>query len=558
MGILDDDSLDARARPFIAETRSRPTDELLQRAALIEEAPSPAMLEDTAQWIGIFDEMAAAGFTPEELLRIALRIDKPAFEVFGPDAAMLGHLFAIDAGLPIARQVCEELLVRSAGKLEWKDQRLANVALARLATGDIDPRFEPLFGWHPLAPTELRAIISAIAPERREAFVIARSKPLAGEGVNTPRSAAFILDQLLWIVDLVPGIRSKFDALLAAATGDDQRDKLATEIAAGTPRTLEPRPTKKALRARAYWGEATKKATRADEILSLAEQAYARKLAVDAPELATVATWIAAGPKRQKQIALLVARTLGESTKTPSKVVDIASFGGPPIATIVCGSSRFCLVPGGTFEMGFSKKEEAAVRARSEVNADCDNHFETYEQLFEQLDVMRPITQVRVGPMLVGQDPGRVFNLDAATDALQESPFRVPSEAEWEYCARGGKARELTYRGDVVPDEEEWFEETHALGVQGANEFGLWGFGYEPELCADAWSETHDDHPADGTPRKGTGDRVVRGGAAQIYPWQACGEWHMLLAAFRMRSSAWEFQIALRFVLGIDCGVRGD
>jgi hypothetical protein len=557
MGILDDDSLDTRAKAIIQKKRTA-TSELLSRAAMIEESPSPAMLEDTAQWIAATDELAAAGFTPEQILRLALRATKDRFGLFPPDNSMLAHLFAIDAGLAIARSVCDEILAKNASPLEWEDQRLASAALARLAKDRaIEARFDVLFEWEH-DPTELRAIIGALPPDRREALVTARAVPDTGEDVDTARNAAYIVDKLLWIADLVPSVRERFATLLSVAAGDDEHDRLAKEVASNTQRTIEPRPTQEARDALKYWDHTIATANRAADIHHVARDVYARSIVVDAPELSTVASWSKAGAKRQKQIAVAVAKAVSEHAGKACKVVDIVSYGGPPIATLALGKQRFCLVPGGAFEMGFSEEEEAAVRANAEVNAGCGNHWELYEQLFEQVHAMRPITHVRVGPMLVEQGRGEVFELDEATDVLDKSPFRVPSEAEWEYCARGGKQRELTYRGDVVPDHEEWFEATAKLGVKGANHFGLHGFGFEPELCADAWHETLDDHPVDGSPRKGDGERVVRGGAAQLYPWQATGEWHMLLSAFRMPSSASEFSIAMRFVLGIQCGAKRD
>lgn len=555
MGILDDDSLDARARPIIKKKRGTVREELLERAALVEESPSPAMLESAATWLAIADDLTAAGFTPAELLRVAVRTNKSTFGVGGPDSDMLCHLFAVDAGRDIARALCEELL--ALAPLDYRRQRIANAALARLAKDRaIDPRFDVLFDWSPVEPTQLRTIFSSLPEDRRIEILRVRAVPTTAKDVNVARNAAFKVDLLLWILDLVPTARPALDVLLAAAKGDDQYDKLAAEVASNVPRTLEPRPTRSARRALEYLVGKSTKAKRAGDINTLAQDVYARRLAVDAPELSTVGAWAAAGAKRQKQIAASVAKAVTAQLGIACKLVDIASYGGAPIATFASGKRRFCLVPGGTFEMGFSEEEEAAVRAQSEVNADCGNHFELYEQLFEQVSAMRPITHVRVQPMLVEQGRGQTFELDEATDVLAESPFRVPSEAEWEYLARGGKLRELTYRGDVVPDTADWFEETAKLGVKGANAFGLWGFGYEPELCADAWHETLDDHPRDGTPRRGDGDRVARGGAAQLYPWQETGEWHMLLSAFRMPSSVWEFAIALRFVLGIDCGAR--
>lgn len=65
------------------------------------------------------------------------------------------------------------------------------------------------------------------------------------------------------------------------------------------------------------------------------------------------------------------------------------------------------------------------------------------------------------------------------------------------------------------------------------NAFGLAALGSANEICADMWIPGFVGAPADARPRTGDGPRTVRGGAADCYPWQGCGEWLLLLAATR-------------------------
>jgi hypothetical protein len=543
--------LDERARPaIIAAHRDAPSDEALQKAALVEYEPSPAMLEQTARWIRIRGELADAGLTPAEILRVFLRAEAHVYDVLGPGNAMLALVFTDVSDVVIAHDVCEHLL--SLEEIPYHVKDVGTIAMARIAAdGELDPRFDRLLEWGHVHVPVIRALLAALPLERREALVLSKSTPIVGLG-GIAISAAFILDMLLTVRDLVdtPAIAVVRASLIAAVraspitAGDPRVEALIAEEAGGTPRPVHPRPTPDAQQALQYLADKRKAERRAAELGPLAERVHSqRAIVVDAPELASVPAWAAAGEQRQQEIAEAVVAALGPDFS----LVGLQRFGGPPIAVLSHEDKRFCIVPGGTFEIGFSPDEEAEVRLADERNAGCGDHNE----LYDSLELMRPLTRVAVGPMVVAQEQGTAIPPQDATDELELSPLRLPSEAEWEYLARGGRHRELTYRGAEVPDSEEWFEATYKLGIDGANAFGLWGFGFEPEACADVFHPGHDDIPTDGSPRRGDGPRVVKGGAAQVYPWQACGEWQLLLSAMRTPQTSWKFALSLRLVIGI-------
>ena len=81
------------------------------------------------------------------------------------------------------------------------------------------------------------------------------------------------------------------------------------------------------------------------------------------------------------------------------------------------------------------------------------------------------------------------------------------------------------------------------------NGFGLRLLGLLPEILSDPWTP-HDEAPG----VQNEGPRVVRGGAEAVAPWQACGEWHLLLNAMRTSSAAWPFW-ALRVAVGVRVAV---
>ena len=103
---------------------------------------------------------------------------------------------------------------------------------------------------------------------------------------------------------------------------------------------------------------------------------------------------------------------------------------------------------------------------------------------------------------------------------LTGKQFRLPTEAEWEYAARGGKrSYGAKYAGDNDIDNVAWYwdnsnKTTHPVGRKRANELGLYDMsGNVWEWCQD-WhgdyssaSQTNPQGPGSGR------NRVVRGGS---------------------------------------------
>jgi len=552
---LDDVPITVDGQPttvaaLVAGLRARiPSDASLDAATVAFDSASPAMLDTHARWLDLLPSLRAA-LPPERLLQVCARSLDGAYggRDISPSVELFDRLLddAGAAGLPWATAVCDAAL---GGTLPQTLSMIAATAAARLLPDRSADTLLPLVDFY-TSPEAKRAILAAASPEPRARWLqdflaVARfaARPDGGQFVGNR------VERVLPLLDLFGDApsRASLEEALAAAGDHPAVAAARAELAAGPSRTPVDRRAVNAASAD-YVRAQSRQRRRILEVATVVQRAATRAISVDdAAELDDADAWLAAPEPRRRAIVERVARALGDSFELQG----IETFDGDdlPIAVFRHEGARFHLIPGGTFDMGFSPSEEAAFRpaaARAEAEG-IDNWYEEYGALLDNLASMRPLPAVRVRPLLVAQAPTGVTSIATLADSIEAGRFRLLSEAEREYLARGGIASWLTPLGNEPVGDEALAALEEPTGA-----FGLVALGLYPELCADSWHDGYEGAPTDGTPRPGGLPLVVRGGASWVHPWQACGEWQLLLCAVRSTSSGWSDQAAARWALGID------
>ena len=211
-----------------------------------------------------------------------------------------------------------------------------------------------------------------------------------------------------------------------------------------------------------------------------------------------------------------------EAPSVPEKVSTEEAPSVPEKETITVNGVSFDMVrvEGGTFEMGSNDPEASGYEKPV--------HAETVEDFYIGSTEVTQDTWVAV--MGINPSTSKGGNLPVENvswddceefcnrlNALTGRNFRLPTEAEWEYAARGGiLSRGCEYSGSDFIEIVAWHEgnsnyQTHLVASKQPNELGLYDMsGNVGEWTSDLWSENY------GSSR-GSGNngsyRVVRGGS---------------------------------------------
>ncbi len=208
-----------------------------------------------------------------------------------------------------------------------------------------------------------------------------------------------------------------------------------------------------------------------------------------------------------------------------SRVVGAAENEELPI-TVNGVTFNMVYVEGGTFMMG----------ATSEQGSDADSdekptHSVTLSSYYiGQTEVTQALWEEVMGsnPSIFKGDTNPVESVswDDCQTFIQKlnkrtgKTFRLPTEAEWEYAARGGKkSRGYKYSGSNVIGTVAWYgsnsgDKIHAVGTKAPNELGIYDMsGNVWEWCNDWYGDYSSNAQTNPTGAESGSRRVNRGGS---------------------------------------------
>ncbi|MBQ8656488.1 MAG: formylglycine-generating enzyme family protein [Prevotella sp.] len=188
--------------------------------------------------------------------------------------------------------------------------------------------------------------------------------------------------------------------------------------------------------------------------------------------------------------------------------------------------SNMVYVEGGTFMMG----------ATSEQGSDAESDEKPVHQVtLSSFSICKYEVTQELWQAVMGSNPSKFKGTNHPVEnvswedcqdfirklnELTSKNFRLPTEAEWEYAARGGnRSKGYKYAGGNSIGDVAWYSDnshstTHDVGTKRANELGLYDMsGNVFEWCQDWYGSYNSGSQTNPCGASSGSDRVLRGGS---------------------------------------------
>lgn len=261
--------------------------------------------------------------------------------------------------------------------------------------------------------------------------------------------------------------------------------------------------------------------------------------------------------KKNCTYIMTVAPSTELPAKLPVKLTPAATIGGTAGNPV---EFNLLLVKAGMFKMGATEEQEGADEDEQPV------HWVRISKDFYMGET--EVTQA-LWEFVMGTNPSTFKNPDnpvemvswndcqefiAKLNNLTKATFRLPTESEWEYVARGGnKTARTQYSGSADVDEVGWYyansqNSTHPVKSKKPNELGFYDMsGNVWEMCQDYKNKYPGGEVTDPIGDKKDKNRVRRGGS-----WDSESANFLRLSFRRRVEEGWrEKGLGLRLVMEI-------
>lgn len=176
---------------------------------------------------------------------------------------------------------------------------------------------------------------------------------------------------------------------------------------------------------------------------------------------------------------------------------------------------KMVAVEGGTFVMGEPESTyEYLIAHNVTLTGYCIAETEMTTQLYNKL---LSNNSSEITPCITGWNT--IPKLQTTLNKVTSAGFTIPSEAQWEYAAKGGKqSKGYKYSGSDVIDDVAWYQSNsksarHDVKQKLPNELGLYDMsGNAQEFVLDYYNPFTSDSVFDPISTSGSSGHVIRGG----------------------------------------------